>query len=278
MRASVTRSSGAAASRAHRKSGTGRASPDRCSRTASIALFERKTCSASIRMCAFGCLARLSTSTACGKRLHRAERHEFEIDRDAVRAAQARTSRRASRRRRRNPRCRRRPSGARRRSRRRSRASACSPQRASSPTAAPSRLRAPTRRCPRGARRISACSAAVRSGYSTPPGEAGDVRSPIDAKPARAASSTSSSGGTSSSLRCASDSGMVSGIVAMRAQVSVKESGGRPANVAVTVCPLRTGVGSESEPVSTQVPAGRSTPRARKSENVSATIATGSRR
>ncbi len=42
-----------------------------------------------------------------------------------------------------------------------------------------------------------------------------------------------------------------------RAQVRVKVIGGRPANVAVTVCPLRTGVGSESEPVSTHVPTGK---------------------
>ena len=55
-------------------------------------------------------------------------------------------------------------------------------------------------------------------------------------------------------------------------------SAGRPANFAVTVCPWRTGVGSESEPVSTQVPTGSGTPRARRSEKVSAVITAGSRR
>src|SRR5215216_7369212 len=41
-----------------------------------------------------------------------------------------------------------------------------------------------------------------------PPGDAGLVRRPIEAKPARAAYSTRSKGGTSSSLRCAIDRGI----------------------------------------------------------------------
>ena len=141
------------------------------------------------------------------ERLHRPERHEFEIDRDAVgqrelrhfgklvgdsgeiRAVAADGEARGADRR---AGLEHRPVVGDARSR---------------PTAAPSRPRAPSRRSPPAARRISACSAGVVSGYTTPPGEAGAVRSPIDAKPARAASSTSSSGGTSSSLRCASDSG-----------------------------------------------------------------------
>ncbi|MEN3374725.1 MAG: hypothetical protein V7604_80, partial [Hyphomicrobiales bacterium] len=61
-------------------------------------------------------------------------------------------------------------------------------------------------------------------------------------------------------------------------QTIVSDNAGRSANFAVTVCSLRTGVGSESDPVSTQVPRGSVTPRARKSERVSATITTGSRR
>src|SRR2546422_1049617 len=60
-------------------------------------------------------------------------------------------------------------------------------------------------------RRISACSADVRSGYSMPPGAAGAVRSPTDANPAAAARSIRSAGRTSSSLRCAMDSGIVAG-------------------------------------------------------------------
>src|SRR6185436_9976810 len=61
-------------------------------------------------------------------------------------------------------------------------------------------------------------------------------------------------------------------------QISFSLTGGKSANLATSVWPGRIGVGRLSEPVSRKVPAGRSTPRARRSEKISAVTARGWRR